>query len=65
MMDKGNCSEDFRRECEARTIMKRTHDQRIAYYTAIRRIRGPQAADELITEVKRQYRLSQEKSMER
>ena len=63
-MNEPNNSEDHRRECEAREVMKWSHDRRIAHYTAILAKRGPAAMDELIAEVKRQYRLSQAQRME-
>ena len=59
-----NNSEDFRRQCEAREIMKWSPQRRTAHYAAINQIRGPKAKDELIAEVNRQYRLRQQQAME-
>lgn len=59
-----NNSPDFRRECEAREIMKWELQKRQAHYAAIREKRGELAAKELINEVKKQYRLSQQQAME-
>lgn len=56
--------ENHRRECEARLVLKWPKEKRRAHYEAIRVIRGDKATDELITEVKRQYRISQEKAEE-
>lgn len=56
--------EDHRRQCEARVVLKWPKEKRQAHYEAIRGIRGNKATEELITEVKRQYRISQEKAAE-
>lgn len=55
-----NNSEEFRRECEARQVMKWTDDHRQEYYKGVQSKRGQKAAEELVAEVKRQRRLSKE-----
>lgn len=59
-----NNTEQYRRECEARQVLKWPKEKRQAHYEAIRVIRGDKATEELIAEVKRQHRLSQEKTAE-
>jgi len=58
-----NNSEEFRRECEAREVMKWPREKRTAHYEAIKLIRGQTATTALIDEVKKQYRIH-ENSME-
>lgn len=49
-------SEQHRRECEARYVMKLSLEQRRAYYLAIREKRGEAAARELVAEVNLQWK---------
>jgi len=60
--DKPNCSwgETYRRECEARTVMQWDRESRTAYYADVRKKRGEAAAQDLLTEVKRQWNISQQ-----
>lgn len=53
-------TEQHRRECEARQVMKLSHDERRAYYLAVRVKRGEDAARELVTEVNRQWKKANE-----
>lgn len=48
-------SEQHRRECEARHVMKLALEQRRTYYQHVAEIRGETAARELVAEVKRQW----------
>lgn len=59
-----NDSPEFRRECEAREVMKWPKEQRVAHYQAIKEIRGQKAADELVAEVKRQHQLQEKRTAE-
>lgn len=52
-----NNSEEFRRACEAREVMKWPREKRTAHYEAIKLIRGQEATTALIDEVKKQYRI--------
>ena len=49
-------SETWRRECEARFVMKLAMDQRRTYYAHVREKRGEGATRELIAEVNRQWK---------
>lgn len=55
-----NNSPEFKRECEARFVMKMTHEKRREYYSGVLRERKQKGLDELINEVNRQYRLQRE-----
>jgi len=59
--DSTNCTwgETYRRECEARTVMRWQREQRTTYYAEVRKKRGDAAAQDLVTEVKRQWHISQ------
>lgn len=59
---KDTSSEEFRRECEARHVLKYPKEQRDAYYTGVQKIRGQKAADELVAEVKKQRNLQKEQA---
>ena len=50
-----NSTEQHRRECEAREVMRKGKNQRQEYYEAVKKARGQSAVDDLIAEVKRQY----------
>jgi|GEM_PF-2547241 len=56
-----NNTEEFRRECEAREVMKWPREKRTAHYEAIKLIRGQEATTALIDEVKKQYRIHESK----
>ena len=60
--DKLNCTwgELHRRECEARAVMQWDRESRTAYYTEVKKSRGEAAAKDLVTEVKRQWHISQQ-----
>ena len=60
--DKPNCTwgEKHRRECEARAVMQLDRESRTAYYAEARKKRGDAAAQDLVTEVKRQWHISQQ-----
>lgn len=49
-----NNSPEFRRECEARHVLKMSYENRQHFYEKAREKRGVVAVDELIKEVKRQ-----------
>lgn len=49
-----NNSPEFRRECEARYVLKMDPDKREEFYRGARIKRGPNAVNELIKEVKKQ-----------
>jgi len=51
-----NNSEDFRRECEARHVLKMEYDKRMNYYKGVLEKRGQESVNELIAEVKKQRR---------
>lgn len=60
-----NNSEEYRRQCEARQVLKWGREKRQEYYRGVEAKRGPAAASELIAEVKRQYKLQErEQAME-
>lgn len=63
-MKEPNNSPEWRRECEAREIMKWSPHRRTGHYDAIKHTRGAKARDELIAEVNRQYRLRDARAME-
>lgn len=52
-----NNSEAFRRECEARQVLKMPDDKRQEYYQGVLKHRGQAGVDYLIAEVKRQRKL--------
>lgn len=52
------CSEQHRRECEARYLMKLSLEARREYYAHVREKRGKPAMRELIAEVNRQWALA-------
>ena len=60
--DKPNCTwaEKHRRECEARTVMRWDKERRNAYFLDVKKKRGTAAAKELIGEVNRQWKTSQQ-----
>lgn len=60
-------SEKHRLACEARLVMQWNREKRTAYYEGILEARGKggrKAVDELIAEVKRQYKLREERGAE-
>ncbi len=57
-------TEQHRKECEARQILKYPKVKRVAHYEAVQKIRGQKAVLELIDEVKRQHKLQEEKTVE-
>ena len=60
-----NNTEQFRRECEARFVLKMSDGKRQAYYRGVEAKRGTDAAHELVAEVKRQRKLlSKKQSLE-
>jgi hypothetical protein len=48
-------TEAWRRECEARHVMRLPLDMRRDHYTGVRKVRGEAAMRELIAEVNRQW----------
>ena len=52
-----NNTEQFRKECEARFVLKMSDGKRQAYYRGVEEKRGSAAAHELVAEVKRQRKL--------
>ena len=50
-------SPEFRRQCEARFVLKMSDGKRQAYYRGVEEKRGSAAAHELVAEVKRQRKL--------
>ena len=63
--DKPNCSwsEDYRRQCEARTVMRWDKVRRTDYYAKVTALRGQESAQQLKDEVNRQWKLSQQPSL--
>ena len=59
--DSANCTwgEKHRRECEARTVLRWSREKRAEYYADVKKRRGEAAAKDLVTEVKRQWHISQ------
>jgi hypothetical protein len=55
-------SDEYRKQCEARHVLSYPKEQRVAYYEAVKAIRGQKSLDELIAEVKRQHQLQQERN---
>lgn len=53
-------SEQHRRACEARYVLKMPDDKRQAYYQGVLEKRGQKGVDELIAEVKKQRRAAKE-----
>lgn len=51
-------TEQHRRECEARGVLKMPKAQRVAYYEGVEKHRGIKGLQYLIEEVKRQYAAS-------
>lgn len=62
MTNRGNETEQFRRECEARYVMKMPGNERQAHYDAIGKIRGDKARSVLIDAVNKQYKIQLEKT---
>ena len=58
-----NNTEQHRRECEARMVMRWTREHRQEYYKGVQSKRGQKATDELVAEVKKQYQLANSKEM--
>lgn len=56
-----NTSEQWRKECEARQVLKWGREKRQEYYTGVQRERGVKAKDALIAEVNRQFRIAERK----
>jgi len=56
-------TEQFRRECEARHVLKMSDDKRQEYYKGVQAKRGQKGIDELLTEVKKQRRLENSKDL--
>lgn len=48
-----SCSEEWRAECEARTVLGWPREQRQAFYVSVAKKRGEEAARKLINDVKR------------
>lgn len=60
-----NNSPEYRRECEARQVLKMPQDKRQEYYRGVLAHRKQNGVDALIAEVKRQRKLmNKEKEME-
>lgn len=59
-----NNSEQYRRECEARQVMKMPDDKRQEYYRGVLAHRKQKGVDYLIAEVKRQRKLMKKKEVE-
>lgn len=59
-----NNSEQYRRECEARHVMKMPEEKRMEYYRGVLKNRGQNGVDYLIAEVKRQRKLMKKKELE-
>ncbi len=57
-------TEQHRKQCEARQLLKYPKEKRVAHYEAVQKIRGQKAVLELIDEVKRQHKLQEEKTVE-
>jgi len=53
-------SEEWRRICEARYVMKMSDGKRREYYDGVFEKRKQKGLDDLINEVNRQYRLQRE-----
>jgi hypothetical protein len=64
-MQKMNDSPEFRRECEARHVMKMPYEQRRDFYAGVLRERKQKGLDELKEEIRRQYKLQNELAIER
>lgn len=60
-MKEPNNSESFRREAEARHVLKMPDEKRQEYYQGVLKHRGQSGVDYLITEVKRQRKLMRQK----
>ena len=58
-----NNSEQHRRECEARHVLKQSDDQRQEYYKGVQSKRGQKGIDDLLNEVKKQMRLENSKDL--
>ena len=54
-----NTSEQYRKECEARQVLKWGREKRKEYYQGVKFNRGEAAKNELIAEVRRQYKLQE------
>jgi hypothetical protein len=59
-----NNSPEYRRECEARFVLKMPYDKRMEHYRGVLEKRKQKGLDELIAEVNRQRWLQNEKAME-
>lgn len=55
--EKKSCtwSETFRRECEAREVMRWEREKRQGYYADVKKRRGEKALQSLVDEVNRQW----------
>lgn len=51
-----NNSEEFRRECEARRVLKMGDEQRKSYYEGVLKHRGRERTNQLICDVNRMRR---------
>lgn len=60
-MKEPNNSESFRRETEARHVLKMPDEKRQEYYQGVLKHRGQAGVDYLIAEVKRQRKLMRQK----
>ena len=49
------CSEEWRRECEARWVLTHDADWRQEYYKGVAKHRGESAAKQLVEDVKREH----------
>lgn len=63
-MNNDRNSEQFRRECEARHVLKYSQAGRENYYAKVLPLRGQKTTNELAAEVERQSKLLKEKSAE-
>lgn len=49
--------EQYRHECEARSVLQWDKDRRKQYYAMVKKNRGEAAVEKLIEEVKRQWKI--------
>jgi hypothetical protein len=63
--DKPICTwgEQHRKECEAREVMRWSREKRAEYYAEVKKHRGETALKDLIEEVKKQWKTSQQPSL--
>lgn len=60
--DKPLCtwSEEWRAQCEARSVMRRPKEERAAYYADVKRYRGEKGLQDLIERVRNEWARQQE-----